>query len=69
MVAIANDHMFKRKAGAAVIAVRRAGSVHAFSSINFFFLISQMIMSFFSRTDIVIDYGLDNGKNDNSMSP
>ena len=44
MVAIANDHMLKRKAGAAVIAVRRAGSVHAFASINFFFLISQTII-------------------------
>ncbi len=43
-VARANSHMFRRKAGAAVVAVRRAGSIHAFDSINHFFLISQMIV-------------------------
>ena len=43
-VARANDHMFKRKVGAAVITARRAGSIHAFDSINHFFLISQMII-------------------------
>jgi multimeric flavodoxin WrbA len=43
-VGIANDGMFKRKVGAAVVAVRRAGSIHAFDSINHFFLISQMII-------------------------
>ena len=44
MVARANDNMLKRKVGAAVVAVRRAGSIHAFDSINHFFLISQMIV-------------------------
>jgi len=44
MVSGVNGHALKRKVGAAVIAVRRAGSVHAFSTINFFFLISQMII-------------------------
>ncbi len=34
----------KRKAGAAVIAVRRAGAIHAFDSINHFFLINEMII-------------------------
>ena len=43
-VARANDDMFKRKVGAAVVAVRRAGAMHAFDSINHFFLISQMII-------------------------
>ena len=43
-VARGNDHMFRRKVGAAVVAARRAGSVHAFDSINHFFLISQMIV-------------------------
>ena len=43
-VAKANGDMFRRKVGAAVIAVRRAGSVHAFSTINNFFLIGQMII-------------------------
>jgi multimeric flavodoxin WrbA len=45
LVARANNDMFKRKVGAAVVAVRRAGSIHAFDSINHFFLISQMIIS------------------------
>jgi len=43
-VAKANGDMFKRKVGAAVIAVRRGGAVHAFDSVNHFFLISQMII-------------------------
>jgi len=34
----------KRKAGAAVIAVRRAGAIHSFDSINHFFLINEMII-------------------------
>jgi multimeric flavodoxin WrbA len=41
-VAIANGGMFARKAGAAVVAVRRAGAVHAFDTINHLFGISQM---------------------------
>jgi multimeric flavodoxin WrbA len=44
LVAKANGDMFKRKAGAAIVAVRRAGSIHAYDSINHFFLISQMII-------------------------
>ena len=39
-----NGDMFKRKVGAAIVAVRRAGSTHVLSSINFFFLINQMII-------------------------
>jgi multimeric flavodoxin WrbA len=44
LVAKANDDMFRRKVGAAVVAVRRCGAAHVFSSINFFFLIGQMIV-------------------------
>ena len=44
MVAKVNGDMFQRKVGAAVIAVRRAGSIHAFDSINHFFFISQMVV-------------------------
>ena len=44
MVSRANGDMYKRKAGAAVIAVRRAGAIHAFDSINHFFTIGQMII-------------------------
>jgi multimeric flavodoxin WrbA len=43
-VAKANSEMFRYKVGAAVVAVRRAGSVHVFDSINHFFTISQMII-------------------------
>lgn len=43
-VAIANDAMFQRKIGAAVVAVRRGGSIHVFDTINHFFLISQMVI-------------------------
>jgi multimeric flavodoxin WrbA len=35
----------KRKVGAAVIAVRRAGAIHALDSINHFFLINEMIIT------------------------
>lgn len=44
MVARANGDLFRRKAGAAVIAVRRGGAIHAFDTINHFFLIGQMII-------------------------
>ena len=44
MTALANGSMFKRKVGAAVIAVRRGGAIHGFDSINHFFHISQMIV-------------------------
>ena len=40
----ANGDMFKRKVGAAVVAVRRAGAIHVFDSINHFFLIGQMVI-------------------------
>ena len=43
-VAQANNDMLKRKVGTAVVAVRRAGAMHAFDSINHFFLIGQMIV-------------------------
>jgi multimeric flavodoxin WrbA len=43
-VAMGNDHMFKRKVGAAVVAVRRTGAMPTFDAINHFFLISEMIV-------------------------
>ncbi len=39
-----NGDLLQRKVGAAVVAVRRAGGIHAFDSINHFFLISQMFV-------------------------
>lgn len=44
MVSRANDDMLRRKVGAGIVAVRRAGAAHVFSSLNYFFLISQMIV-------------------------
>jgi len=44
MATRANGNLLRRKAGAAVVAVRRAGAIHAFDSINHFFTIGQMII-------------------------
>lgn len=44
MVARANDDMLAKKVGAAAVVARRAGSIHAFDTINHFFLIEQMII-------------------------
>ena len=44
MVSGANGGMFRRKVGAAVVAVRRAGAIHAFDALNHFFLITEMII-------------------------
>ncbi len=43
-VARANGGLFRRKVGAAVVAVRRQGALHTFDSINHLFLISEMIV-------------------------
>jgi len=43
-VSRANGMMFRRKVGAAVIAMRRAGGIHAFDTLNHFFLIGEMIV-------------------------
>ncbi len=43
-VSRANKHFLKRKVGAAVVAVRRAGGIPTFDAINHYFLINQMIV-------------------------
>lgn len=43
-VARANGEMFRRKVGAAVVAARRAGSLHTYDTLNHFFGIGQMIV-------------------------
>lgn len=43
-VAMSNDYLFRRKVGAAVVAVRRTGAMPTFDAINHFFLISEMII-------------------------
>ena len=58
-VAKANDDMFRRKVGAAVVAVRRGGAIHAFDTMNHFFFISQMVVPGSSYWNVGI--GLDPG--------
>ena len=43
-VARANGNVLARKPGAAVVAVRRGGAIHAFDTMNHFFLIGEMIV-------------------------
>ena len=59
LVSIANGHMLKRKLGAAVVAVRRAGSVSVFDAINYFFFINQLIVpgSIYWNMGIGLDKG------------
>lgn len=44
MVSRANGDLLKRKVGAAIVVARRGGAIHAFDSMNHFFLIGQMIV-------------------------
>ncbi len=44
LVSLANDKAFRRKIGAAVVAVRRGGATHVFDTINHMFLMSGMII-------------------------
>ena len=44
LVSKVNGDLLKHKVGAAVVAVRRAGATHVFSSLNYFFLINQMFV-------------------------
>lgn len=54
LVGRANGGMFRRKVGAAVVAVRRAGAIHAFDSLNHFFLINEMVVPGSSYWNIAI---------------
>jgi multimeric flavodoxin WrbA len=60
MVARANDNMFKRKVGAAVVAARRAGAVTAFHALNAYFGISEMIIAGSTYWDM--GYGREKGE-------
>ncbi len=57
MVAKANGDMLRGKAGAAVISVRRAGATFAYSAVNFFFGISQMVIPCSSYWNVGIGMG------------
>src|ERR1035437_3295780 len=56
LVSKANGGMFARKVGAAVVAVRRAGAIHAFDALNHFFLVSEMAVPGSSYWNIGIGY-------------
>ena len=63
LTSMANEGMFKRKVGAAVVAVRRGGSIHAFNAINHFFFINQMIVPGSNYWNM--GFGLDKGDVEN----
>lgn len=58
-VAMANGGMFRRKVGAAVVAARRGGAIHAFDTLNHFFLIGEMAVPGSSNWNVGI--GFDRG--------
>lgn len=60
MLACANDDMLQRKVGASVVAVRRAGGVQTFSSLNLFFGITQMVT--IGSTYWNMGYGMEQGE-------
>jgi len=45
MVSRVNGDLLRRKVAAGVVAVRRGGAIHAFDTLNHFFLIGQMIVA------------------------
>ncbi|OGV51436.1 MAG: FMN reductase [Lentisphaerae bacterium GWF2_52_8] len=55
-----SGNLLQRKVGAAVVAVRRCGAIHAFDSINHFFLINEMIIPGSSYWNV--GYGLEAGQ-------
>ncbi|EPR44484.1 NADPH-dependent FMN reductase [Desulfovibrio sp. X2] len=60
LVSIANGRLLRGKIGAAVIAVRRGGGIHAFDSINHMFLMSQVIVP--GSLYWNLGFGLDKGE-------
>jgi multimeric flavodoxin WrbA len=59
LVAVANGGLFRRKIGAAVVAVRRGGGTHAFDTINHMFLMSGAIVP--GSTYWNLGFGLEKG--------
>jgi multimeric flavodoxin WrbA len=54
-----NGDLLRRKVGAGVVAVRRAGATHAFDTLNHFFTINQMIVPGSSYWNVAV--GLEPG--------
>ena len=53
-----NGNIFRRKVGAAVIAVRRGGALNVFNAINAFFLINEMIVPGASYWNLALGGGM-----------
>jgi multimeric flavodoxin WrbA len=64
-VARANDHMFKKKVGCAVVAARRAGAIYTFNGINHFFSVNQMIIPGSSYWNV--GFGKESGDVENDL--
>jgi multimeric flavodoxin WrbA len=60
LVAVANGGLFRRKIGAAVVAVRRGGGTHAYDTINHMLLMSGVIIP--GSTYWNLGFGLDKGE-------
>ena len=54
-----HPHLLRRKVGAAVVVARRAGQNFTFAQLNYFFLISEMIVPGSSYWNVAV--GLDRG--------
>lgn len=63
-VARANGGLMRHKAGAAVIAMRRAGGLHAFDTLNHFFLINEMMVPGSSYWNVSLARGLGDAAKD-----
>jgi multimeric flavodoxin WrbA len=59
-VALSNGGLLRRKVGAAVVAARRGGAIHAFDTMNHLFLINQMVIP--GGTYWNMGYGRDMGE-------
>ena len=64
LVGLANGNLFRRKVGAAVVAVRRAGATNTFDAINKFFFINQMMVPGSSYWNLGIGLGEGEVKDD-----
>jgi multimeric flavodoxin WrbA len=64
IVGMANGGLYRRKVGAAVVAVRRAGGIHAFDTINHFFSISSMFTVGSSYWNLGVGYAPGDVEND-----
>lgn len=60
-----NGGLLRRKVGAGIAVARRAGAIHAFDSLNHFFLINEMIIPGSSYWNVL--YGLEPGDVDGDM--